>query len=276
MNAYFKKKILWTVIIVLASFIILFPVYWTLSTSLKQENEIGSEPGRLVPRQPTLENYFIAWNSTPMKTYFKNSFFVAGLGALITVIIATLASAGFSRYKFIGKDVLFILILVFIMVPPLVYLIGQYTILSKFELLNSRLVLIVIYTATQIPFTLWLLKNCFDQIPRELDDAARIDGCNIFNMLLKVHVPIARSGIAGAFFLNFLYFWNEFIVALTILSSGSKRTVPVGIHSFIGMYGINYGPLLAAAILCSMPVLILFIFIGKQFVEGLTEGAIKG
>jgi len=272
----FNKKILWTIIIVFTSFMILFPVLWTISVSLKQNTEIASEPGRLIPRRPTLQNYIIVWNSTPMPIYFKNSFFVAGLGALLTVTIAALAAVGFSRFYFKGRDIFFILLLAFITIPPLIYLIGQYTLLGKLGLLNSHLSLIVIYAASQVPITLWLLKNSFDQIPPEIDEAALIDGCSIFDMLVHIHIPLARSGIAGVLFLNFLFFWNEFIIALTLISSGSKRTVPVGINVFIEMYGISYGPLLASAIIASIPVLILFIILGRQFVEGLTEGAVKG
>lgn len=276
MYNHFNKKMLWAVIVIFTSFMILFPILWTISTSFKLDSETLSEPGRLIPRNPTLQNYFTVWNSSPMPIYFKNSFIVAGVEALLAVIISTLAAVAFSRFYFKGRDILFILLLAFSMIPSLVYLIGQYTALSKLGLLNSHLSLIVIYAATRIPITLWILKDSFDQIPSELDEAALLDGCGILDMLIHIHIPLARSGIAGVFFLNVLFCWNEFIVALTLISSTYKRTIPVGINSFIDIYGISYGPLLAAAIIASIPVLILFIILGRQFVEGLTEGAVKG
>lgn len=274
-----KDRLQNTVVVILlaiAALIILIPILWAVSTSLKTPDEIMRSPDKLIPKKLTLENYGVVWRATLMPKYVKNSFIIASTGAVLTTVLATFAAFSFSRYNFPGKSFVFILFLAFIMIPFLICLIGQYVILSRLKFLDSYIPLILIYSALQFPFSLWLVKNAFDQIPKELDEAATLDGSSNLSIFFSIMLPLSRSSLAGILLYNFLFMWNEFIIALTLISSSSKRTVTTGIHNFIGMYGMNYGPLIAAAIIAALPTIILILILQKQFITGLTEGALKG
>ncbi len=263
-------------LLVIVVLTILIPILWAVSTSFKAPDEIMRSADKLIPKKFTLENYKVVWRATLMPKYVKNSLIIVSTGAVLTTALATFAAFSFSRYNFPGKNFLFILFLTFVMIPFLICLVGQYVILSRLKFLNSYIPLILIYSALQLPFSLWLVKNAFDQIPKELDEAAMIDGSSNLNIFFSIVLPLSRSNLAGILLYNFLFMWNEFIIALTLISSSTKRTVTTGIYNFIGMYGMNYGPLIAAAIIAALPTIILILFLQKQFITGLTEGALKG
>jgi len=270
------QNIVLVTLLVIVGLVMLIPILWAVSTSFKAPDEIMRSADKLIPKKFTLENYKVVWGATLMPIYMKNSLIIASTGAALTTVLAIFAAFSLSRYNFPGKNFLFILFLAFIMIPSLICLIGQYVILSRLKFLNSYIPLILIYSALQLPFSIWLVKNAFDQIPKELDEAAMVDGGLDLNIFFSIVLPLSRPNLAGILLYNFLFMWNEFIIAITLISSSTKRTVTTGIYNFIGMYGMNYGPLIAAAIIGALPTIILILFLQKQFITGLTEGALKG
>lgn len=257
------------------SIAILLPIIWTITTSFKPTSLILQDPASIIPTSFTLDHYIYVWTSSPMPTYMVNSAKIAFTGSALVVLIASLAAVSFSTFNFPGKSFLYLLTLAFVMIPALVYLIGQYSLLDSLGLLNTHFAVLLLYIAKQLPYSLWILKNSFDEVPSELAEAAWVDGANMLQVLFRVVIPICRASMAGVFFYNVLLLWNEFIIAHTLLTSTGKRTIPVGLNNFVNMYsGTRFGALFAAAILSMGPLFILTIFLHKQIIGGLTQGAL--
>jgi multiple sugar transport system permease protein len=210
-------------------------------------------------------------------TYFKNSMIVAVLTVLFTLILATPAAYGFSRVHFLGKRTLIYLILVSQMLPIVLILIPLYITFLKLRLLSTYIGLILPYLMFTLPFSIWMLKGYFDTIPLELDEAAKVDGCNKFQAMWKVILPNIRPGLTATAIVAFIMAWDEFIIALTIMDHDAMRTLPVGIiQSFVGEFAIKWGEMMSASVITSIPVILIFVFLSRQLIGGLTAGAVKG
>ena len=280
-----KKKILRSIrlfIILIILVFILLPIYWMVNTSFKFKPEIFSIPPTFFPKKFTFSNYssiifgHLA-SSIPFLTYFKNSLIVAISTVVITLLLATPAAYAFSRVLFLGKRALIYVVIVSQMLPIVLILIPLYTTFLKLKLLSTYIGLILTYIMFTLPFSIWLLKGYFDTIPRELDDAAKVDGCNKLQAMVKVIIPNVRPGLTATAIVAFIMAWDEFIISLTIMDKNSMRTLPVGIiQSFVGEFATKWGEMMAASIITSVPVVIIFIFLSKYLIGGLTRGAVKG
>jgi len=280
-----RKKINGTVRLVIIAallIIVLLPLYWMVNVSFKNQQEIFKLPPSLIPHEITLSNYkgILAGNissSIKFLMYFKNSLIVAVLSVATTLVIATPAAYAFSRVPFRGKRVLIYFVLVSQMLPIVLMLIPLYQTFLRLNLVSTYSGLILSYLMFTLPFSIWMLKGYFDSIPRVLDDAAKVDGCTRLQAMMKVIMPNVKPGITAAAIVIFIQCWDEFMISLTLMDKNSMRTLPVGIiQSFVGEFSIKWGEMMAAAVVTTIPVAIIFIFLSKNLIGGLTAGAVKG
>ena len=270
------------VLIVALVLLYLMPLYWMISTSLKLQPEIFRMPPTLIPETLTLENYAAIIAGTmasaiPFLVYFKNSLFVAVFTVLATLALATPAAYAFSRVQFRGKRNLIYFVLVSQMLPVVLILIPLYQTFMRMRLLSTYPGLVLPYLMLTLPFSIWMLKGYFDSIPRELDEAARVDGCTKGQTMLRVILPNVTPGLTATAIVTFIMSWDEFIIALTIMDANRMRTLPVGmIQSFVGQFSMKWGEMMAASVVTTIPVVIIFVFLSKYLIGGLIAGAVKG
>jgi ABC-type glycerol-3-phosphate transport system permease component len=269
-----KKALIISVMVVLA-LLVLLPVLWTISTSLKPLEEVNKCPPEWFCPLMSLKPYSDMFFFLPFATYTLNSFIVACSSTVLTLLIGSLAAFAFSRFSFKGKDVFLLILLLSQMLPGASVIIPLFQLLQSAGLYDTSLGLILVHTAVLLPFVIWLLYGFFQTIPREIEDAALIDGCSRMEALRKVILPLALPGIGATALFAFLGSWNEFFFALILTSSDMTRTIPVGIGLFVGEYTDVWNQMAAAAVLFSLPPLILFLFTRKTFVKGLVAGAGK-
>jgi multiple sugar transport system permease protein len=262
--------------------LMLLPIYWMVNTSFKFQPEIFRVPPTLVPFDFTLANYraILVGNiahSIAIPVYLKNSLIVAACTVLVTLFLATPAAFAFSRVPFRGKRVLISFVLVSQMLPIVLILIPLYRTFLSLHLLSTYAGLVLPYLMFSLPFSIWMLKGYFDTIPRELDEAAKVDGCTKFQSMLRVVLPNVKGGLTATSIVTFIMSWDEFIISLTIMDKDSMRTLPVGLlQSFVGEFTIKWGEMMAASVVTTVPVVILFIFLSKYLIGGLISGAVKG
>lgn len=270
------RSIVTYVILSMAAIFALYPMVWALSSSFKMTGDIAIYPPQWIPRSPTLENYYLVLFKSWMPRYFLNSLLVGFSTIGLTLVISTLGAYAGSRFHFRGKNFILFVLLSTIMLPGIGILVPLYLNFVKMGLHDTYWALILIYSARQTPFVLWLLKGFFDGIPRDLDDAAHLDGCSSFGVLWRIIVPLASPGYGAAVLVIFLYVWCEFIIAMTMTSSSEMRLITVGLHFFVKAYGVEWGQMMATVTVALLPVIVLFVLLQKRFVQGLTAGALKG
>ncbi len=259
----------------IASVFALFPIVWCFSTSLKTPSDAVAIPPQWIPDSPTLTNYELVMGSN-LPRYFLNSIVVSLSTVLLTVVVAGLGGYAAARFRFRGKDPLLLGILSTVMVPGVVALVPFYMIASAVGIIDTYFVLVLVFTAWQSPAILWLMRGFFESIPKDLEEAAEIDGCTPLGAFLRVVLPLARPGLAAAGVLVFVYVWNEFIVALVLIASDDMRVLPVGLYFYISAFGVQWGQLTAAITVAIVPVIVIFVLLQRHFIQGLTRGATKG
>ena len=262
-------------LLILACLVTTFPIYWGIATSLKGAESVVAFPPEWVPDPITFENYRAVLQSE-MPRYYANSLIVGVATIVVTLFIALHAGYAAARFQFRGKGALLFLILCTIMIPGIAVLIPLYMLSAKLGLHNTYLVLILIYSAGQVPTALWLMQGFFESVPEELEEAALVDGASRLRALYFIALPLTRPGLAAAAVVIFVYVWNEFILAVTLTATNEMRTVPVGLYFYITAYGIEWGKLLAGVGFAVIPVLVLFVLLQRSFIKGLTAGATKG
>ncbi|MBV9673049.1 MAG: carbohydrate ABC transporter permease [Verrucomicrobia bacterium] len=272
------RRPVWYVACSLIAVLFLAPILWSILTSLKLPAEANASPPELIPSRLSAENYvaLLGYGGGIMH-YFGNSLIVASLTVIGIVILSTLAGYGFSRFKFPLKGSLFLTLLVTLMVPFQSILTPLFLVLRVLHLQNSLLGLALVNITFQLPFSIFMLRNSFDGIPRELDDAAAIDGCNSLRLLLRVLLPVAMPGLVSVALFAFLASWNEFLAALIFLTDSDKFTLPVMLlNAQSGYLGtIDWGLMQAGITLTMLPCAILFLLLQRYYVRGLISGAIK-
>ncbi|NOU84536.1 ABC transporter permease subunit [Paenibacillus sp. LMG 31460] len=265
-------------VIALTLFLIgaLFPFYWMLVTSLKDRQEIYSGKLTLWPKNLTFANYIDTFQNSNFPQYFMNSFIVSISSSILVLFVSILGGYSMARYSFRGKKLFLISFLATQMIPVMVILVPLFITFSQIHLLNKLPSLIITYTAMNIPFCLLTMSSFFQRIPVSLEEAALIDGCNKFQTMTKIILPIMRPGIVATLVFAFTGAWNDLFFGVMFTNSESAKTVPVGLSSFVQKFDINWGQMSAAGILSLIPVVIMFAFAQKYIVSGLTEGAVKG
>ena len=269
-----SKAAIYAILIICAA-IVLLPILWMLSTSIKIESETLAIPPRWIPEHPTLEAYSRLWQEYPFLTYFKNSAIVVMCAVTFTIVFSTLAGYGVTRFNFRGKASFVSFLLITQMFPTVMLLIPYYKVLSTYNLDDTLLGLTLVYISFTIPFCSWLMIGYYKTIPLALDEAAILDGCNRFQVLWRVILPLTKPGLITAGIYAFITAWNDYMFAQTLINSPVNKTIPLGIADFNGYYKIMWNDLMAASVIASIPVIILFIFMQKHFVSGLTAGAVK-
>lgn len=252
------------------------PFIWMISTSLKEYSYILDYPPRLIPEEPTLNNFTKAWFSSNFQQYFKNSLFITFLSVFLVVMFSAMMAYAFARLEFPGKEAIFYSILLVLMIPNLVGIIPQFLLAKKLGLRNSLWGLILFYVSGSIPFNTFLLRGFFETLPSELEDAILIDGGNYFTIFFKMILPLSKPALATVSIFSFLGFWDEYILALTFIDDPALRTLPVAIATFFGHHTTDWGLVFAASLIAIVPVIFIFISLQRYFVGGLTSGAFKG
>ncbi|KGM45059.1 carbohydrate ABC transporter permease [Neobacillus niacini] len=269
-----KLLTLYLPLTMLLSFTI-FPIYWTINTAFKPEGDIIKRPLQYLPVNPTTENFVTAWTNVGFATFFKNSLIVGVSTVLVVLICSTLSGYALSRYQFKGKRSFMIMLLCTQFIPRAMMIIPLFVIFKNLGLISNPLSLIITYTAIEIPFTTILMSGFISNVPKELEEAAMIDGCSKLQSLRHVVFPLLLPGIVATGVFTFIYTWNEFLIALMLTNQQSKFTLPVGLSTMLGEFSINYGALAAGSVIALIPAVILFAYAQKHLVNGM-GGAVKG
>jgi multiple sugar transport system permease protein len=263
-------------LILLVLVFILFPFVWSVITSLKPTNEIMySSKFHILPYHATLVHYAELLSESAFLKGMLNSSIVAISTSIITLVVSMMAAYACSRFNFKGRQHVMMSFLLTQMFPPVLLLVPLFTIMKGIGILNTYFALILAYCTFSIPFSIWLLTGYLNGIPQDMEEAASVDGCNRFTAFMKIIFPMAIPGTIAALIYIFIYAWNEFIFA-TMFTGPATRTISVTLYSFIGEHVIDWGLLTAGGIITSLPIIILFMFIQKNLISGLTAGAVKG
>jgi multiple sugar transport system permease protein len=256
------------------------PMVWMVSTSIKTEFAAIQQPPTWIPAEPTLAQYFKLLSPSDRTgqqflAYLRNSIQVSTATTVLGVLVAVPAAYAFSRFSFPGRNPLFFSVLVRNMFPVVVFLIPLFILMKFLRLIDTHLSLILTYLTFGLPLSIWLLKGFYDNIPPELERAARIDGATRFQAFWKIILPLSAPGLVATAIYAFIQGWNEYVYARTFINSQNLMTMPVGLEKFFTEYASNWPGLMAASFIMSVPVVVLFLVLQRHFVRALTEGAVK-
>jgi ABC-type glycerol-3-phosphate transport system permease component len=256
-------------------FIVDFPIITVILNSFRTTETIVSSHS-ILPTEPTLANYLFINTRTHFWTFLLNSTIVAFASSALAIVLSALAGFAMSRYRARILGGYNQALLIVQMFPLILAIIPLFIFFRNLNLVNNFLPVIMVYTVTQLPFATWMLRSYFDSIPRELDEAATVDGCSPLRAFVQIILPLAVPGIVAVAIFSFLFSYNEFFISSVFLRDENRMTMPVGIQSFMQQYSTDWGSLMASATLGMVPTLILFFFIQKYMVAGATAGAVKG
>jgi len=255
---------------------VLSPYVWMFITSVKPPSELYTKTVRYWPAQPTFEGYRLLMETTPFLRYMRNSAIVAISTCGVALIVALAAAYCFSRIPFRGKGVMLFGFLITQLFPSVLLVLPLFLIMRSLGILNTPPALILAHSTFAVPFSTWMLTGFLNAIPRDLDEAATIDGCNRLQTFWYVLLPLAGPGVAAALTYIFIYSWNEFIYALTFTADLRARTLPVGLQTFMGEFIIRWDLLTAGGVITALPIVFFFMLVQRQLIAGLTAGAVKG
>lgn len=272
------RNIMLNILSVLLLCLLLFPLFWIVVTSLKTEKEIFQIPPTLFPRVLNTKSYVaqVATGDFNMFQSFGNSLVISVGATLIAVVLAVPASYGIAKYHFKGKKAILLGFLVTQMLPVSVLLTPMFILFKNTHVYNTPVAAILADATIGIPFSVLILKNYFASIPKELEEAAYIDGCNRFTAFIRVLIPIAKPGVVVCSVFSFLYAWGDLAYGMTFIINQTKRPITAGIFNFMGQYGTKWSYLTAFAVVTIIPVALIFIFMQKYIISGMTSGAVKG
>ena len=271
-----KNKIILLIIGAIVFVIFIFPLYWMLVTALKSQVEIFQIPTPLWPKELTFEAFQkqLSASSDTLRG-FKNSAII-GFGAMsISTILAIPAAYGLARFKFRGKKIIILLFLITQMLPSTLVLTSLYIMFSSAKILNTYMAPILADATLGIPFSVIILRTYFLSIPKELDEAAKIDGCGHLTAFVKIMLPIAKPGVVVAAVFSFVYAWGDLIYGITFITDPNKRPITSSIYNYVQQYQTLWNSTMAFGIIAIFPVILIFIFMQKYIVSGLTNGAVK-
>ena len=264
------------VLLVAGALIMLTPFVYMVATSFKSQAYVLTIPPQFIPDPATVDNYVQVLTTQSFAAYFMNSVVVATTSTVISVLISSMMAYAFARFRFPGRELLFRLVLVGLMVPAIMLIIPQFILAKQLGLLDSLQGLIIFYVAASVSLNTFLLRGFFASIPGELDDAMQVDGANAWTRYWRLVMPLSTPALATTTIFTFLATWDEFAWALTIINDPSKRTLPLAIALFQGQNATQWGLVFAASVVAVLPVIVVFLIFQKYFVQGLTSGAVKG
>jgi multiple sugar transport system permease protein len=256
--------------------VVVFPFYWMIVSSLKSEDQMRSLTSMFWPRPLSFDNYRQLLARTDFTTWYGNSVAVSVSSTVLATAIGTVGAYALARLKFRGRGVLAGATLITYLVPPSILFIPLYAQMRNLGLADSLTGLVAAYPSFTVPFVTWLLMGYFESIPQELEEAAMIDGANRFSAFYRVILPLAAPGVLAAALYAFTQAWNEFLYALVFVTDVKRRTLPVGLSTFITGDVYGWGFLMAGAVLTTLPVIAAYVYLQRYMVEGLTAGSVKG
>lgn len=252
-----------------------FPFLYMLATSVKGQVYVFEYPPRFVPAEPTLQNFVRAWTSNRFDRYFLNSLAVTLSTTLFTMLLSSMMAFAFARFEFRLKRPLYYGIMLFMMMPLMSLIMPQFILASQLKFVDSLPGLVVVYVAQNLPLNTFLLTGFLRQVPRELENAARLDGASSWAIYSRIMLPLTRPALATVAIFSSLGAWDEYPWALTVLNDADKRTLPVGIAAFHGVHLSDWGLVFAASLIALVPIVALFVVLQRYFIRGALSGALK-
>ena len=280
------KKHLATATLWIATFslmvVMCVPGLWVMLSGFRPNREILAKPAIWIPEDLSLRNFAAIFGfgdaqvAIPVLSYFSNSLIIAVTSTVIAILIGMSGGYAFARFHFVGKNSLFLGLMLSRAVPGIALSLPVFIIWSRLGLIDEKLGVIIVYVALNIPFTIWLIDGFFRQIPKEMSEAAQVDGCTRWQAFWRIEFPLARSGIASASVFAFLTSWNEYALASQLTRSTDSKTLPVGLMDFTAQFTIDWAGMCAMAVIIIIPALILTFLVQKHLISGLTFGGVKG
>lgn len=258
----------------------IFPFYWAFISSITPNSQLFSTPVQYWPRNPTVQNYQLVLSDNNFLVALVNSAIVSVSVTLMALVVGSLGAYALGRFRFSGRNTMLYIVLAMTMFPQIAVLGSLYTMISAARLYNTLWALIITYMIFTLPFTVWVLTNFFKAMPRELEEAAYVDGATPFQTFYKILLPLAAPGMVTTGLLAFIAAWNEYLFALSFTQTPDKRTVTIAITAFEGVTASSFeqpwGQIMAASVLVTVPLIILTLIFQKRIIAGLTAGAVKG
>jgi len=274
-NGRFSKGIA-NIIGLVVLIVMLFPIYWAVSTSFKRGVDMTRVTPEWFPVPGTLQHYFDAWHKAFFLSSLRNSAIIVGSTVVIAIIVAFFAAVAIARTNFRGRRAYIVIIILIQMIPQTALIIPLFVMLSRVHQQNQLSGVVFTYLALVLPFSVWTLRGFVANIPKDLEEAAMIDGCSRVGAFMRVTFPLVAPGLVATAIFAFIQAWNEFTFAYVIIQDNSKETATVWLASFSTQQQIDWGGMMAGATMLSIPLVILFLLVQKHFATGLTAGAVKG
>lgn len=270
----FIYKILLTIVILVLSFIVLLPFIWMMSSSLKLDNQVFSLPIQWIPKNPRWANYTDIWKQIPFLTFYKNTAKLSIIITLLQLFTSSFAAYGFAKMKFPGRSALFVGYIATIAVPWQVYMVPQFIMMKKVGLVDTHMSIIFLQAFSA--FGVFLMRQFYLSIPEELSEAARIDGLNEYGIYFRMILPLSKPSLATLTIFTFVNTWNDYLGPFLYLNSTKLKTIQLGLRMFITQYDAQYGLIMAASVVSVVPIIILFLFTQRFFIEGIATSGLKG
>ncbi|WP_245922531.1 carbohydrate ABC transporter permease [Alkalicoccus saliphilus] len=270
------SKLILYIILGIVAVVQILPLIWLFLFSLKDNQEVFNLPPLALPSDPQWGNYARVWTEGNIGLYFFNSVIVTGTSVILTVLLASLVTFAITRMNWKLNKLVLGLFMVGLMIPVHSTLIPLFSFFSSVGLMDHHLSIILTYTAFNLPLTMMILLGFYYTLPRELEEAAVMDGCSIHRMFFRIILPITAPVVATTAIINMIYNWNEFVFVNTFISSDSLKTLTVGIQNFIGQYSTDWGAIGATLVISMLPILLAFLILSNRIVEGMTSGSVKG
>jgi multiple sugar transport system permease protein len=266
------------VLLLAGAALMIAPFLYMLAISFTPNSYVLTTPPQFIPENPTLGNYAQALDAQDIPRYFLNSLLVATISTVLSVLLSSMMAYAFARFRFRGREVIFRVLLVGLMIPAVMLLIPQFVLAKHLGLLDSLGGLVVFYVAGSLALNTFLLRGFLEQTPAELDEAMQMDGANAWTRYWRLALPLAKPGLATATIFTFLACWDEFAWALTIINDPEARTLPIAIRLLAGQgnNAVQWGVVFAASVMAVIPVIVVFLVFQRHFVQGLVSGAVKG
>lgn len=253
-----------------------FPLLWMASTSMKPPAEVFAQPPYFVPKAPTWENFWRLFTATNFLIYFRNSLTVSGLAVLLTMVVGVAGAYSLTRYRYPGREQIAGLILCTYMFAPIMIVIPFFILVKKVGIQNTHFALVLAFASVCLPFALWLLRAFFETIPIELEEAALVDGADRLRAVVYVVLPLALPGVIATSIFTFILAWNDYIFTRILISADELKTLPVGVQDLFHSALIDWGLIMAAGVLITIPALAFFIAVQRHLVAGWGSGGLKG
>jgi ABC-type glycerol-3-phosphate transport system permease component len=274
------RKALWRALLYLGAVLLVFqaafPFFWMASTSLKPPGEVFAQPPAFVPQAPTWENFWRLFTGTNFLVYFRNSLLVAGFAVGLTMLVGAAGAYSLTRYRYPGREQIATLILCTYMFAPIMIVIPFFILVKKVGIENTRLALVLAVSSFCLPFALWLLRAFFETIPIELEEAAMVDGAGRLRAVVYVVIPLALPGVIATSIFTFILAWNDYIFTRILIAADELKTLPVGVQDLFHAALVDWGLIMAAGVLITIPALAFFVVVQRHLVAGWGSGGLKG